>query len=88
MNLFPKKQYVNDIKIFKRLKKFTQKNKHAKRPVEDIDRSLSVVQFVLDEAYDYRIQYHTVTWALKFMQEDPTLDISTAIVMGLEKYLK
>jgi hypothetical protein len=57
-------------------------------PVEDINRSMDVVTYVLHEADDYRITVEVVTEALRIMKENPTMQISDAIVLGLETYIR
>lgn len=72
-------------KLLQRLKKYTMKQR---RSVEDIHRSLDIVEHVLREADDLGITAHVVTWALKHMKENPGLDISDAIVLALEDRVK
>jgi hypothetical protein len=72
-------------KLFTKLKKYTNKRK---RPVEDIHRSLDIVEHVLHEADDLGISPAVVTWALKYMKENPNLDISDAIVLAYEEWIK
>jgi hypothetical protein len=57
-------------------------------PVEDINRSMDVVTYVLHEADDYGITVEVVTEALRIMKENPTMQISDAIVLGLETYIR
>jgi hypothetical protein len=57
-------------------------------PVEDINRSMDVVTYVLHEADDYGIATEVVTEALRIMKENPTMQISDAIVLGLETYIR
>ena len=57
-------------------------------PVEDINRSMDVVTYVLHEADDYGITTEVVTEALRIMKENPTMQISDAIVLGLETYIR
>ena len=73
-------------KLIEKLKKIT--GKHKTRPVEDIHRSLDIVEHVLHEASDYGITAQVVTWALKLIKENPKLDISDAMVLALEEWLK
>jgi hypothetical protein len=54
---------------------------------EDIHRSLQIVEHIIREADDYGITANVVTQALKHMKENPNLDISDAIVLGLQDYL-
>jgi hypothetical protein len=69
-------------KLFDKLKKIT--NKTRRRPVEDIHRSMDIVEFILHEAEDFGVVIPTVTYALRHMKENPNLDISDAIVLGYE----
>jgi hypothetical protein len=55
-------------------------------PVEDIHRSLDIVEHVLRDARDLKIETEVVTWALKHMKENPKLDISDAIQLGYEEW--
>lgn len=57
-------------------------------PVEDIHRSMDVVTYVLHEADDYGIAAEIVTAALKAMKENPKMQISDAMILGLESYIK
>jgi hypothetical protein len=72
-------------RLLAQLKKLT---KNRKRPVEEIHRSLDVVEHVLRESDDLGITFKVVTWALKYMKENPDLDISDAIVLGYEEWVK
>lgn len=73
-------------RLFKKLKDITAKKR--RRPVEDIHRSMDIVEHVLREAEDFGLTVHVVTWAIKHMKENPSLDISDAIVLGLEEWVK
>lgn len=66
------------------MKKFTKHNFQV-GPVEDIHRSLDIVEHVLHEAADYGITPLVVTYALRAMKENPKLQISDAIERGLEE---
>lgn len=69
-------------------KALTVLKKHKKLPVEDIHRSLDIVQYILDEAADFNLQAEVVTWSLKFMKENPHADISDAIEAGYNEWIK
>lgn len=73
-------------RLFNKLKEVTAKKR--RRPVEDIHRSLDIVEHILHEAEDLGITRNVVTWALKYMKENPKLDISDAIVLGYEEWTK
>jgi hypothetical protein len=49
---------------------------------------MDVVTYVLHEADDYGITVEVVTEALRIMKENPTMQISDAIVLGLETYIR
>lgn len=72
-------------RLFEKLKQITKKRK---RPVEEIHRSLDIVEHVLQEATDFGLGPEVVTWALKYMKENPHVDISDAIIAGYEEWLK
>lgn len=72
-------------RLLKQLKKLTQKRR---RPVEEIHRSLDVVEHILRESDDFGVTPEVVTWALKYMKENPNLDISDAIILGYEEWVK
>ena len=56
--------------------------------MEDIHRSMDVVTYVLHEADDYGLTAEVVTAALKAMKENPKMQISDAMILGLESYIK
>jgi hypothetical protein len=72
---------MNDM-LFAKLK-HTHKRQ---RSVEDIHRSLDIVEYVLHEAEDLGITTSVVTRALQRMQENPDQDISDAIVNAIEDF--
>jgi hypothetical protein len=72
-------------KLFKKLQQITKKRK---RPVEEIHRSFDVVEHVLQEANDLGVAAEVVTHALKYMKENPYVDISDAIIAGYDECLK
>jgi hypothetical protein len=56
--------------------------------VEDIHRSIAVVDLILFDSKDLGIQTEVVTWALKYMKQDPALDISDAIIVAYDNWAK
>lgn len=81
------KTHLEDIKLFKKVKDILSK-KHVIEPVEDIYRSIAIVESVLHDAQDLKIETEVVTWALKFMKQDPSIDISDAMIMGYEEWAR
>jgi len=57
-------------------------------PVEDIHRSIAIVDLVLHDANDLKVATEVVTWALKYMKQDPTQDISDAMLAAYEEWVK
>ena len=75
---------MKDTKLYK--KAIALLTKPKPRPVEDIHRSLDIVEHVLRDARDLKVETEVVTWALKRMKENPKLSISDAIQMGYEEW--
>jgi len=75
---------MKDTKLYK--KAIALLTKPKPRPVEDIYRSLDVVEHVLRDAHDLKVETLVVTWALKRMKENPKLTISDAIILGYEEW--
>lgn len=75
---------MKDTKLYK--KAIALLTKPKSRPVEDIHRSLDIVEHVLRDARDLKVETEVVTWALKRMKENPKLNISDAIQMGYEEW--
>lgn len=73
-------------RLFAKLKEVTYKRR--RNPAEDIHRSRDIVEHILHEADDLNITVNVVTWAIKFMKENPRLDISDAIVLAYEEWTK
>lgn len=69
------------------MKRFAKHNFQV-GPVEDIHRSMDIVEHVLHEAHDLGYVIETVTYALKIMKENPKLQISDAIVESLNELVK
>ena len=87
MKTFPKRNSQDDAKLFAKFKRMVR-GKKKKRAAEEFSRSLDVVDWVLQEAIDLKIEVEVVTFALKFMKEDPELDISTAMIAAYDNWVK
>ena len=79
--------HLEDIRLFRKVKDVLRK-KQAVEPVEDIYRSIAIVESVLHDAHDLKIETEVVTWALKFMKQDPSIDISDAMIISYETCVK
>ena len=79
--------HLEDMKLFKKVKRVLSK-KQAVDSVEDIYRSIAIVESVLHDARDLKIETQVVTWALKFMKQDPSIDISDAMIMSYETWVR
>ena len=53
-------------------------------PIHEMD----TVQFALANAYQMSLEVEVVTWALKYMKENPNLTIDEAITMGYYEWIK
>lgn len=54
----------------------------------NIKETLKFVHFCLEEAKEHGLTVEVVTWALKFMKENPLLSIEEAINMGVNEWIK
>jgi hypothetical protein len=79
--------HLEDIRLYKKVKNVLNK-KHAVDPVEDIYRSTAIVESVLHDARDLKIETQVVTWALNLMKQDPSINISDAMIMSYETWVK
>jgi len=86
MKTFPVAQ-MEDRKLFQKVKKLL-KTKHVVDPVEDIHRSIAIVEMILHDSIDLKIETNVVTWAIKFMKQDPSIDISDAMIMAYDEWTK
>jgi hypothetical protein len=73
-------------RLFKKLKDITAKKR--RRPVEDIHRSLAIVECIIRDADDFGVTAHVVTLALQHMKHDPKLDISDAIMLAYDEWFE
>lgn len=79
---------IEDRKLFAKFKKIASRKARRRGPIEDINRSLDVVEAVLLDARDFNLEAEVVTWALKYMKEHPEITISDAIMLGYDEWLK
>lgn len=86
MKKFPIKK-IEDLGLFQKVKSILAK-KRVIDPVEDIHRSFAIVDLVLKDANDLKVATEVVTWALKYMKQDPTQDISDAMMAAYEEWVK
>lgn len=55
---------------------------------EDFEEEMNIVQTALKESEDWGLHTEIVTWALKYMKDDPSLTIGQAITMGYLEWMK
>ena len=55
---------------------------------KDIIHELFIVSDTLEDAKRYGLEAEVVTFALKYMKQDPTLSISAAITYGYDEWVK
>ena len=78
---------MDDVALFQKVKSILAK-KRVVDPVEDIHRSIAIVDLILQDAADLGIATEVVTWALKYMKQDPTQDISDAMISAYDEWGK
>ena len=61
-----------------------RKQQYIGRSLNEID----AVSFALANAYQMSLEVEVVTWALKYMKENPNLTIDEAITMGYSEWVK
>jgi len=61
-----------------------RKQQYIGRSLNEID----AVSFALANAYQMSLEVEVVTWALKYMKENPNLTIDEAITMGYYEWVK
>jgi len=49
---------------------------------DDVFHTMEVVSIALEKAKEQNVEIEVVTWALKFMKENPKLTVSEAITMA------
>lgn len=49
---------------------------------------LEVISEVLDQALEHGLEVETIYWALKVMQQDPTMKPSEAMALGILEWVK
>jgi len=58
------------------------------KETETIETSINEVAHALREAKKYCLEVEVVTWALKAMKNNPEMNISSAIIDGLNEWVK
>ena len=55
---------------------------------EDIHQIMKSVRIALEDAKEYGLEVEVITWALKYLKEDPTISIDQAISYGYYEWIK
>ena len=53
-----------------------------------MEKEITTVSYLLTLANTYKLEAEIVTFALKYMKEDPSLTIEEAMSMGYEEWIK
>jgi hypothetical protein len=77
--------FIEDKEFFDRIKHILLRRR--KKSIECIHQSIDVVTYYLNDAHDFGLASEVVAYALKYMKENPKLDISEAMAMGYEEWL-
>lgn len=51
-------------------------------------QEMQIINDMLIEAQEYGLTFEVVTFALKYMKEDPSLSIAKALEMGYAEWIK
>ena len=81
------RKFVEDKEFFDRIKHILLHRRKKPKQVECIHQSIDVVSHYLNDAYDFGLASEVVAYALKYMKQNPKLDISEAMVKGYEEWL-
>jgi hypothetical protein len=68
--------------MFKWFKKQDENN------TETLVLEMDVVSIALERAYERDMEVEVVTWALRYMKDNPSLTISEAITMGYYDWVR
>jgi hypothetical protein len=55
---------------------------------ETLVSEMDTVAMVLEQSCEENLEVEVVTWALRYMKENPSLTISEAITMGFYEWVK
>jgi predicted transcriptional regulator len=55
---------------------------------EDMHQIMENVRIALEDAKEYGLEVEVITWALKYLKEDPTISIDQAISYGYYEWIK
>ena len=61
--------------------------KQDKNDTETLVLEMDVVSIALERAYEHGMGVEVVTWALRYMKDNPSLTVSQAITMGYYEWI-
>ena len=64
------------------------KNRYRKPKAESTAKSLMVIENILDEARDFKLDAEVVLYAMMYMRDNPGCQISDAMIAGYEEWIK
>ena len=86
------KKYVPKVSNHKMMRVISKlnrvKNRFRRPKPEPVAKSLIVIENVLEEARDFKLDSEVVLYALMYMRDNPDCQISEAMVMGYEEWIK
>lgn len=85
------KKYIPKVSSDRMLRTMTRLNSIKKRfrkpKAESTAKSLMVIESVLEEARDFKLDAEVVLYALMYMRDNPGCQISEAIIAGSERWV-
>jgi len=70
------------------LKWFRKQNTEEENDTETLLSEMDTVAMALERSREEGLEVEVVTWALRYMKENPSLTISEAITMGYYEWSK
>lgn len=64
------------------------KNRFRRPKAESSAKSLTVIENVIEEARDFKLDAEVVLYAMMYMRDNPGCQISEAMIAGYEEWIK
>lgn len=86
------KKYISKVSADNMLRTMSRLNSIKKRfrktKSESTAKSLMVIENILDEARDFKLDAEVVLYAMMYMRDNPGCQISEAMIAGYDEWVK
>lgn len=86
------KKYIPKVSSDRMIKTVSRLNSIKKRfrkpKAESTAKSLMVIENILDEARDFKLDAEVVLYAMMYMRDNPGCQISEAMIAGYDEWVK